>query len=46
MDCDEVDAVLSVAAHDVEEVLGGDGDEGLLEVPDSVVHGNGADHRR
>ena len=46
MDCDEVDAVLSVAAHDVEEVLGGDGDESLLEVAYGIVHGNGADHRR
>ena len=46
MDCDEVDAVLSVAAHDVEEVLGGDGDESLFEVAYGVVHGDGADHRR
>ena len=46
VDGDEVDAVLGMAAHHVEEVLRLDGDEGLLQVADGVVHGNGADHGR
>ena len=46
VDGDEVDAVLGMAADHIEEVLRLDGDEGLLQVADGVVHGNGADHGR
>ena len=46
VDGDEVDAVLGMAADHIEEVLRLDGDEGLLQVADGVVHGHGADHGR
>ena len=46
VDGDEVDAVLGMAAHHVEEVLRLDGDKGLLQIADGVVHGHGADHGR
>ena len=35
-----------MAAHHVEEVLRLDGDKGLLQIADGVVHGHGADHGR
>ena len=46
VDGDEVHPVLGVGAHDLEEVLGRNGDERLFQIADGVVHGHRADHGR
>ena len=46
VDGDEIDPVLGMGAHHLQEVLGRDGDQRFFQVTDGVVHGHGADHSR
>ena len=46
MDGDEIHAVFRMGPHHFQKVLGRDGDEGLFQIADGIVHGHRADHGR